>query len=153
MQQSGGLLLAAGWTAATPLFSFLKGMKMQTNLRRITRRESPEDASEKNLRRITRRESPENASERKLRRMLPKGAPADISERNLRRMLPKRISGGCFRKESPEVFQKGNSKKMGGASTLPYLFTSPPTPGRSGSYKGLRKCRPSPAAPHGCHTR
>jgi len=31
MQQSGGLLLAAGWTAATQLFSFLAGMKMQTN--------------------------------------------------------------------------------------------------------------------------
>jgi hypothetical protein len=29
MQQSGGLLLAASWMAATPLFSFPRGMKMQ----------------------------------------------------------------------------------------------------------------------------
>jgi len=32
MQQSGGLLLAAGWTAATQEFSFPARMKMQTNL-------------------------------------------------------------------------------------------------------------------------
>ena len=48
MQQSGGLLLADGWTTATQLFSFLQEMKMQASLVTRSGEMQPSPATEVN---------------------------------------------------------------------------------------------------------